>query len=153
MSPTDPSRAAGPLVVAEAAGAADREAAFALRRAVFCAEQGVAPEIEFDGLDDACRHYLARRAGRPVGAARLRATGANTVKIERMAVAADARRSGVGAALLARLLTDAAAAGATLAVLHAQTHAAGFYARFGFAPDGAPFDEAGIPHLPMTRPL
>ena len=139
--------------VAEATGDAERAAAFALRRAVFCAEQGVAAAIEFDGLDGACRHYLARIGARTVGVARLRPYGAGAVKIERMAVAADMRGRGIGAAVLARLLADALASGAVRAVLHAQTHAAGFYARFGFAAEGAPFDEAGIEHVRMTRAL
>jgi predicted GNAT family N-acyltransferase len=35
--------------------------------------------------------------------------------------------------------------------LHAQTRAMPFYARFGFAPVGVEFMEAGIPHRTMER--
>jgi len=37
------------------------------------------------------------------------------------------------------------------AVLDAQVQAQSFYARFGFAPVGEPFDEDGIPHITMRR--
>jgi predicted GNAT family N-acyltransferase len=37
--------------------------------------------------------------------------------------------------------------------LHAQTHAAAFYARYGFVAEGDLFMEAGIPHVTMTRTL
>jgi hypothetical protein len=35
--------------------------------------------------------------------------------------------------------------------LHAQTHASGFYRRFGFVEEGPEFMEAGIPHRTMVR--
>jgi len=38
-------------------------------------------------------------------------------------------------------------------LLNAQEHAMPFYARYGFAPSGAPFIEAGIPHQEMARLL
>ena len=37
--------------------------------------------------------------------------------------------------------------------LHAQTSAQAFYARAGFTPVGSVFEEAGIPHIEMARPL
>ena len=37
--------------------------------------------------------------------------------------------------------------------LNAQTHAVGFYARYGFVPRGGEFLEAGIPHIAMERAL
>jgi len=38
-------------------------------------------------------------------------------------------------------------------LLHAQLSAAPFYARAGFSQRGPIFDEAGIPHVEMVRPL
>jgi predicted GNAT family N-acyltransferase len=35
--------------------------------------------------------------------------------------------------------------------LSAQTHALGFYRRFGFLPEGEVYEEAGLPHQVMTR--
>ena len=37
--------------------------------------------------------------------------------------------------------------------LEAQCYATGFYTREGFAVQGEPFDEDGIPHVLMERPL
>jgi predicted GNAT family N-acyltransferase len=39
------------------------------------------------------------------------------------------------------------------AVLHAQTSAAPFYVRAGFATRGPMFEEVGIPHIEMARTL
>jgi len=135
--------------IVEIADATEREAAFAIRRHVFCDEQRVDPALEFDGLDESCRQYLARRNGRPIGTARLRDTGPGAVKIERVAVLAVERRRGVGAALMVRAIEDARAAGARQIAIHAQCHAEHFYAGLGFRTVGGVFDEAGIPHVRM----
>jgi predicted GNAT family N-acyltransferase len=51
------------------------------------------------------------------------------------------------------LIERARSRGMRRVVLNAQTHAAPFYARFGFAAVGAEFMEAGIPHVEMARAL
>src|SRR5215218_4456785 len=89
--------------VRPARDAAEREAAFALRRAVFVAEQGVPLPAELDEHEDAATHLLARDPdGRVVGTARWRASGpgGRLGKIERVAVARDARGRGIGVALV-----------------------------------------------------
>lgn len=133
--------------------AGDLAAAREIRRQVFIAEQGVSEAEEMDNLDGQCRHYVARVAGTPAGTARLRAYGAGVAKLERMAVLAAHRRSGVGRALLARIEADAAADGTREIVLHAQDHALGFYGRCGYAAEGDGFEEAGIPHHRMRKVL
>lgn len=80
------------------------------------------------------------------GAALIR-IGASDAYLSRVAVAEQARRSGVGAALLARFLDDARAAGATRAVLEVAVEheaARSFYARHGFTEfaDGVADDAA-----------
>jgi len=139
--------------ILEAIEQADREACFAIRIEVFCGEQRVSREIEFDGLDDACRHYLARIGSQPVGTARTRPLKGGTVKFERVAVLKARRGLDIGRALMARALADAAAAGHATALLHSQTRAGPFYEKLGFRQEGAEFMEAGIPHVRMTRPL
>ena len=122
----------------------------AVRFAVFVQEQGVPVEIELDEWDVRCEHALARDAqGNAIGTGRLLPDG----HIGRMAVLASWRGRGVGAAILAALVARAAARGLPRAVLNAQTHARGFYARFGFAQIGGEFMEAGIPHVTMERAL
>lgn len=128
-----------------------RAEAARVREAVFVVEQGVPPEIELDDWDERCDHALARRAdGTVVGTGRLLPDG----HIGRMAVLPAWRGTGVGAAILEALLERARARGMRRVVLNAQTQAAAFYRRFGFAPTARePFVEAGIPHLEMAREL
>ena len=141
---------AEPADIAEITAAADMERAFAIRRDVFCAEQGVSREEEFDGRDGACRHYLARAGGRAVGAARLRDAGGGEVKIERVAVLKPHRGRGYGRALMRRVIIDATRSGADRIAINAQRHAEPFYRTLGFSAEGGPFMEAGIPHIRMV---
>jgi predicted GNAT family N-acyltransferase len=70
-----------------------------------------------------------------------------------MAVAADARGSGTGRALLDLLVAHARQRGLPAVELHAQLHAQGFYEQAGFTPFGEVYLEAGIEHLGMRRDL
>jgi predicted GNAT family N-acyltransferase len=63
------------------------------------------------------------------------------------------RGTGVGSALVAAVLRAARERGHREAALSAQTHAVSFYRRFGFREEGAPYDDAGIPHISMRRVL
>lgn len=139
------------LRIEEVSGGADMEAALAIRHEVFCVEQGVDQEEEFDGRDGVCRHYLARLDGRAVGAARTRPLGEGEAKIERVAVLRDLRGRGIGRALMERTIGDLARSGLARIVVHAQRHAETFYASLGFVTHGGVFDEAGIPHVKMVR--
>ena len=141
------------LLISEALHARDMDDCYAIRTAVFCREQGVSAELEFDGLDENCRHYLARIAGTAVGTARLRPLSVGDVKFERVAVLKDHRGRGIGWALMERALADARIDGHKRALLHAQTHAGEFYRRLGFRQEGDGFMEAGIPHMRMSMDL
>ena len=68
-----------------------------------------------------------------------------------MAVLAAWRGRGVGAALLEALMAEAGRRGMSRLALSAQSHALGFYTRFGFVPEGDEYDEAGLPHQAMVR--
>jgi predicted GNAT family N-acyltransferase len=127
----------------------DMEAAFHIRRVVFCDEQKVYLAEEFDGLDGECRQYLARREGRIVGTARLRKDSAEKIKIERVAVLKEERGNGVGQELMIRAIKDAGLDGTRTTAIHAQCHAQTFYEAIGFIQIGEEFEEAGIPHIYM----
>jgi len=117
---------------------------------VFVYEQGVPSELEWDEWDERCEHAVAcDPEGRAIGTARLVPDG----RIGRMAVLAEWRRRGVGAALLEALIALARERSMPRVTLHAQTHAAGFYRRFGFSERGGEFSEAGIAHVGMTLEL
>ena len=133
---------------------AERERAFAIRRAVFVQEQGVAEALEFDEHDAQARHLLALRDGEPVGTLRVRwLDRGRTAKIERIAVLPEARGAKVGQALVEAALAAAKAEGAEVALLHAQTIVQGFYVRLGFVAFGPEFIEDDILHVAMRLPL
>ncbi len=138
------------LTIAVVDGESDMNAAFAIRREVFCREQGVDEAEEIDGLDPRCRHYLARLDGDAVGTARTRTLANGDNKIERVAVLKPLRGTGIGQALMVRALADI---GAGHAVLNAQLAVEGFYARLGFVTEGEVFREAGIDHVRMVKRL
>jgi predicted GNAT family N-acyltransferase len=142
------------LEIVEVRTRAELAQAIAIRRAVFVEEQGVAEALEFDKRDDQARHLLARRASEPVGTLRLRWLDQGRIaKIERVAVLPEGRGARIGHALLRAALALAEAGGASEARLHAQTVAQAFYAKLGFVAFGPVFDEDGLPHIAMRRPL
>jgi predicted GNAT family N-acyltransferase len=127
-----------------------REEASRIRFEVFVREQRVPREIELDAHDAVSLHALAfdSKAG-AVGTGRLLPDG----HIGRMAVLPPWRGRGVGSALLERLVELARTRGDQAVVLSAQVHAQAFYHAHGFRPEGAVYEEAGIPHLTMRRTL
>ena len=121
-----------------------------VRLMVFVAEQHVPKEEELDEWDAKSRHFIARDAQHMVmGCARLLPTG----QIGRLAVLKPFRKRGVGGALLEAVLRSAKAAGMREVWMHAQTHAEGFYAAHGVAPEGERVMEAGIEHIMMRKVL
>lgn len=122
----------------------------AVRHDVFVVEQAIPAALEWDGIDPGCVHALAVDAqGTAIGCGRLLPDG----HVGRMAVRAAWRGRGVGSALLVHLVERSRARGDAQSILNAQARAVPFYARHGYAVVGEPFDEAGIPHVVMARPL
>lgn len=122
----------------------------AVRTAVFIVEQQIPEALEWDEMDARCIHVLATVGNdEPVGVGRLLPDG----HIGRMAVLKPWRGKGVGAALLRELIAMAMEQGHIRAELSAQTHAVGFYRRFGFEVTGGEYLEVGIPHYAMQCAL
>lgn len=125
-----------------------------LRTAVFVEEQRIPLEIELDDADASAVHAVARnRLGQVVGTGRLLQPAPGVGKIGRMAVHRVLRGGNVGRRVLLALMDAARARGDREVVLHAQRSAVGFYSRLGFEARGEPFNEAGIEHLEMFKPL
>ena len=139
--------------IKEALNPADMEECYAIRTEVFCGEQMVSREIEFDGLDDTCRHYLAWLDALAVGTARVRPLGDGAVQFERVAVLKKYRGKDIGRTLMERILIGASDDGYTIGLLHAQYQAGAFYRKLGFAQEGGEFLEAGIRHIRMKRQI
>jgi predicted GNAT family N-acyltransferase len=133
-------------------GAHEREAAFALRHAVFVGEQGVPESLEVDRHDGDATHLVAVDGATVVGTVRLVHSG-DTVKLGRLAVAPTARRRGLARALLEASEVWAREQGAARIVLSAQTYARGLYAAAGYRASGPTYAEAGIEHVRMERAL
>ena len=140
--------------IATGSWAALGEGAGALRRAVFIEEQRIPKELEWDEHDETAVHAVARnRIGQAIATGRLIADANGLSRVGRMAVHRSLRSGGHGAAVLRALEAVAKARGDREVGLHAQRSAEAFYERLGYAVHGEPFEEAGIAHIEMRRPL
>jgi predicted GNAT family N-acyltransferase len=123
----------------------------ALRTAVFVDEQGIAAELDADGVDAAAVRAVAHnRLKMPLATGRLLRHASGVAKVGRMAVVQAVRCGGAGRAVLAALMTAARERGDVEVMLHAQSSAVVFYLRQGFVPRGAAFEEVGIEHQEMV---
>jgi len=119
-----------------------------LREEVFVVGQRITAEAEFDGRDPAAHHVLGRDgAGRLVATARL-FFGAAPVKVGRICVEPGLQRTGLGTHLMEFVH---ASLGARAAAMSAQAHLRPWYERLGWTPEGALYDECGIPHVRLVR--
>ncbi|MDF1813281.1 MAG: GNAT family N-acetyltransferase [Verrucomicrobiales bacterium] len=134
--------------IVEALWDTHRQSLLAVRTKVFVEEQNVPASMEVDEYDEVSIHVLALDPDdNPIGTARLLPAG----KIGRVAVLKEWRKSGVGRAMMIRLIEIAKQRGDTELILHAQTWTIPFYRSLGFTAEGDEFDEAGIPHRKMRR--
>lgn len=121
-----------------------------VREAVFIREQGIEPEMEWDGLDEQCRHALVLSShGEAIGCGRMMAGG----HIGRIAVLPKWRKQKVGTAIVEALLDYARSHDYPQVDVDAQTYAVPFYHRFEFVEEGEIFQDAGLPHIKMRLPL
>lgn len=120
-----------------------------VRREVFVLEQAIPEELEWDADDPVSVHALALLNREPVGTGRLTPAG----KIGRVAVLASCRGRGLGLRIMKLLLDEARHRGLTEVELNAQLAVVPFYEKLGFRAEGGVFEEAGIPHRKMRRPL
>jgi predicted GNAT family N-acyltransferase len=145
-----PARRPGKIIVRVGGWEQLREAACAVRFAVFVEEQGIPADLELDARDAGATHAVAFDAdGKPLATGRL----LPDAHIGRMAVLASQRGRGLGVSILRSLVAIAAGRGVPELRLHAQASAVGFYAREGFVTEGEAYEEAGIPHQTMVRVL
>lgn len=133
----------------------DLSAAFHIRKAVFVEEQGVPLEDEFDEfdrLDGNCQHILVYYDEKPVGTGRVRVVD-SLGKLERICILESYRKFGLGKVIIRALEEIAEGMGVSQVKLHGQTHAEGFYQKFGYQTSSDIFMEDGIPHILMIKNL
>ncbi len=145
---------AAEIEVRWADGAGELEGAIAVREEVFCREQGVPREEELDGRDAEALHVVALHpeSRRVIATLRLLHDG-RRAKVGRVAVQREWRGHGIASRMLALALAAAGERGCTEARLASQLPVVGLYERAGFVVVSDQFDEAGIPHVWMARPL
>lgn len=116
-----------------------------LRCDVFVVEQAcIYPELDGRDVEPGTLHHWIADDDSIVAYARS-LVDVDATRIGRVVTAPAARGRGVAASLIDHLV---AMLDGDL-VLDAQSHLAGWYARFGFVVDGDEFVEDGIPHVPM----
>ncbi|WP_370943358.1 GNAT family N-acetyltransferase [Amycolatopsis sp. cg5] len=117
-----------------------------LRVDVFVVEQEC-PYPEIDGRDllPTTQHLWTEGFGSYL---RVLADPDGVSRIGRVVTAKFARGKGLAGELMKAALDHI---GDADSVLDSQTYAAGFYAKFGFVPEGEEFLEDGIPHITMRR--
>jgi predicted GNAT family N-acyltransferase len=140
------------MIIRIAENESDVETCFRLRREVFVVEQSVPIGMERDEYDSGAIHFLAKKDGQSVAAARvvLKDQGA-TAKIGRVAVLKSERGSGVGKLLMQAVETNPRLAEVKNFILDAQTYALRFYENLGYEAYGDEFLDAGIPHRHMSK--
>jgi ElaA protein len=120
-----------------------------LRSAVFVIEQeSIYQDLDGRDLLPSTVHIWWQLEEAPHGYLRLLRDPDGTHRIGRVCTAKYARGTGLGALLMKAAMERV---GDDAAVLEAQTYAQAFYARFGFASTGEPYDEDGIEHITMRR--
>jgi ElaA protein len=119
-----------------------------LRVDVFVVEQKAAyPELDGRDLRPDTRHLWFADSGGVVSYLRVLADPGRIRRIGRVVTVASARGQGLAARLMEKVLEVPGEY-----VLDAQTYVQGFYARYGFTPEGPEFtDDDGIPHIRMRR--
>lgn len=128
-----------------------------IRKEVFVEEQEVPVDLEIDEYDTIgpdVHHVLIEMNGAYAATGRLIYYKDNSAKMQRIAVRKAFRSQGVGKILLLALEELARELGLANSVLDAQCQAEGFYAKLGYETISTePFDDAGIPHVRMVKPL
>lgn len=121
----------------------------AIRFEVFVEEQKVPVEEEIDANDPLSIHAIVWIDGEAAACGRLLPDG----HIGRMAVRQPYRGLGLGGLVLQHLMQRARQRGDREVVLSAQTHALGFYEKFGFVAEGSVYLDCKIPHRDMRKIL
>lgn len=126
-----PGAAAGKIGITVARTFEDLSRVVAIRSAVYIGEQECPYEEEYDGNDLAATHLIAYIGDEPAGCLRMRFF-ADFVKVERLAVRKEFRKTRAAFQLVQAGLKLCQKKGYRRAYGHSQTRLANFWGRFGF---------------------
>lgn len=158
MFETVPPFAASEYRIKFAASRWEREEAYALRRAVFCKEQGIFPADDRDAIDDyaipiVALSMLGVAADRLVGTVRIHEEAPGVWWGSRLAVARDCRRiSTLGATLIRLAVCAAHAMGCTTFLAHVQEQNEFLFRRLNWI-SLETVEFHGRPHIKMQADL
>jgi predicted GNAT family N-acyltransferase len=138
-------------VIVKVADSEEFAAIQAIRKSVFQEEQGVDPDLDFDGEDETCDQLIASLDQEYVGTARIRYLSQTTAKIERLAVLPIARGYGVGKKIMEKALEVIDSKNISQVLIHAQEYIKALYEQLGFQQEGEVFEEGGIRHVKMRK--
>ena len=123
---------------------------YAIRTKVFCEEQKISKEIEFDNLDHLCGHFLIFDNKKAIATARVRKKEENIFKIERVAVLIEFRNLKVGSTLIKNIIQQFINLNDEISIiLYSQVTVKNFYKSLNFISYGDEFFEDDIPHIAM----
>ena len=125
-----------------------------IRKKVFCEEQKISEDIEFDNLDDICEHFIVFNNQIAIATARVRKKKDYVYKIERVAVLIAYRKLKVGTLLIKQILDQYQKIDKKISIiLHSQVSVENFYKNLNFIPYGKEFTEDGILHIAMKHSI
>lgn len=133
-------------------GGADYLAAVRLRERILRAPLGLVFRPDELAAERDHLHIVGVRRGRVCACAVLVPEG-QAMKMQRVAVAEDLQGQGIGGAMMRYCERVAAGHGAEKVYVHARDTAVPFYEKNLYVAEGEMFDEDGIPHLKMWKPL
>lgn len=107
-------------------------------------------QLQKEGLD---YHLACYRDDRLVACLVLTPLSGDLVRMRQVAVAPECQRQGVGSALVRFAERYAWERGYTEMMAHARESALSFYRKLGYTPSGPKFNELGIPHVEVRKPL
>ena len=125
---------------------------FKIRKKVFCEEQRISEEIEFDNLDHLCEHFLIYNKDEAIATARVRKKADHLFKIERVAVLVEYRKLKVGSLLINEIINYYFKKDKKSSImLHSQVAVEKFYKSLNFVSYGDKFLEDDILHIAMRH--
>lgn len=122
------------------------------RIGIFMIEQNAIYE-DLDGLDQHAMHFIGINNNKIVAYGRVHHDAkTHFAVIRRICVHKDYRDQKLGYAVMGKIMAHVNTAPSLKgSELDAQYHLQKFYEKFGFQPDGQPYDDGGVMHIRMLR--